>query len=73
MSFRELSEWDVFLNTHPPDGEVLDWQFATLMAVLSSVFGKRSDPATWSLFERMRPKTVEEISRALKRQFGIEA
>jgi hypothetical protein len=42
--------------------------------VLAGAFmsGPRPPAGDWSLYERLRPKSIAEVSAAVKRQFGIE-
>lgn len=76
MHWKEFQEWEIFLASHPPASEVIDWQFATLFSVLVRMMATRGSATpgieVWSLYERLRPRTPEEVSRDVKRQFGIE-
>ena len=74
LTWREFQEWQIYFDSRPPDGELFDWQLATIMAVLSGMFGRRAPGIEqWSLIERLRPKTAAEASAEVKRMFGIEA
>lgn len=73
LTWREYQEWEIYLSSHPPDGEVVDWQMATLLSVLGRMFNRAApDIGAWSLFERMRPRTAAEVSAEIHRMFGVE-
>ena len=72
LTWREMQEWEIYLESRPPEGEIIDWQFATLMTVIAAALGKRTKIDTWSVIERMRPKSAIEVSAEIKRNWGIE-